>query len=116
MEALFKGAHSGGHQAVSNVLCERMGLIAEPMTHDEILANLRARFSGDEAGQSPNKINCVIDDRGVQLSEEIHGQHIANWLPKDGPIDLGDAGVSIKRWNPETEEIETDFIAVLEAR
>jgi hypothetical protein len=116
IEEIFRHGYYQGHQATHNALSGTWGITATPMSHDALWANLRARFSGEEPGTSPYKIQCTINKRGVFLSEEIAQTHIANALVRDGAIELAEQGVSIKRWNPETESMETDHIAVLEAR
>jgi hypothetical protein len=117
VEDLFSNAFYRGYQTTKNQMKGTWGLKAQPMTHDVLLANLRARFSKISSPISPHKINVKIDERGIQVSEEINSaQHISNWLAKDSAIDLAEQGVSIKTWNPETEKIETDHIGVLEAR
>ena len=117
IEDFFSNAYYRGFQATKNKLKGTWGLVAKPMTHDELLANLRRRFSKVVSSISPHKIDVTIDERGVRMSEEINSvQHISNWLAKDSGIDLAEQGVSIKTYNPETEKIETDHIAVLEAR
>jgi hypothetical protein len=117
IEDLFQTAFYRGYQATKNKLKGTWGLNAKPMTHDVLLAHLRARVSKLSSPISPHKINVNIDERGIQVSEEINNvQHISNWLVKDSAIDLAEQGVSIKTWNPETERIETDHIGILEAR
>ena len=116
IEQIFSHSYYQGHQANHNALSGTWGISARPMTHDELWANLRARFSGDEPGESPYKITCKIDRSGVHLSEQLNSRHIANELVKDGAIELADQGVSIRRWDAETQAYETDYIAVLEAR
>jgi hypothetical protein len=117
IEDFFSNAFYRGYQTTKNHLKGTWGLQVKPMSHDVLLANLRRRFSKVLDPISPHKIQINIDDAGVHLSEEINrSQHISNWLAKDSAIDLAEQGVSIKTWNPETEKIEIDHIAILEAR
>ena len=117
IEDFFSNAFYRGYQTTKNHLNGTWGLAAVPMTHDVLLANLRRRFSKVIDPLSPHKINVTISDGGVRLTEEINRtQHISNWLAKDSAIDLAEQGVSIKSFNPQSEAIETDHIAVLEAR
>jgi hypothetical protein len=114
IEDIFSGAFYQGFQSTYDHLGNTFGLLVEPMDHDTLWANLRARFSGDLPGESPYKINVKIDRRGVHLSETISPDlHICNYLAKDGGIDLKGKGIVMDRWNPETEKQETDYIALL---
>ena len=117
IEDFFSNAFYRGYQTTKNHLNGTWGLQSKPMSHDVLLANLRRRVSKVLDSISPHKINIKIDENGVHLTEEINrSQHISNWLAKDSAIDLAEQGVSIKSWNPETERIENDHIAFLEAR
>lgn len=116
IEAIFRQSYEQGFQTTANLLHGTFGIGARAMTHDEIWANLRRRFSNDPAGKSPYKITCRIDRFGVSLTEEIQDQHIGNALVKDYPPILTTHGVQIKKWDYERGEYREDFIAVLEAR
>jgi hypothetical protein len=115
-ETRFREAYFSGFQLTFDILRQRMGLDVRAMDHDELLSNLRERFSGDRSGQSPHKINCKIDNSGVYLTEELRGQHIANWITKDSNVTLEDEGVIVKAWNTESERVKSDYISVLIAR
>lgn len=116
IEEIFRHSFYQGHQATQNLLDGTWGMGATPMTHDQLWAHLRRRFTDDDPGESPYQITCRIDHSGIHLSERMSDAHIGNVLVRDSAIDLSNQGVSIKRWNQETEVIETDFIGVLEAR
>ena len=116
IEAILRQSYEQGFQTTINLLQGTFGMSARPMTHDEIWANLRRRFSNEPAGESPYKITCTIDRTGVSLTEEIQDQHIGNALAKDYQPVLTTHGVQIKKWDYERDEYREDFIAVLEAR
>jgi hypothetical protein len=116
IEAIFRQSYEQGFQTTINLLQGTFGMGIRAMTHDEIWANLRRRFSNEPAGKSPYKIICQIDRSGVLLTEDRQEQHIGNALAKDYPPTLTTHGVQIKKWDYERGEYREDFIAVLEAR
>ena len=116
VEETFATAFYQGFQSTADHLKSTLGLVCRPMGHDELWGNLRARFSGDEAGASPYTITCEISESGIQLSEDMDPNvHICNVLARDGAIQLDGQGVSIQRWNRERQCYEHDHIGVLMA-
>jgi hypothetical protein len=116
VEEQFRTAFLRGYRSTSTQLSGTFGVSARPMSHDELWANLRHRFSSEAAGKSPNIIHCKIDERGVRLHSEITGQlHITGHLIKDYPIKLDPEWVYSKRYDPETGDIRDRFTGVLRA-
>lgn len=115
-EEEYTSAYYQGFQFTSDHLTSTLGLPVEPMDHDTLWSNLRARFSGHDAGPSPHVVHCKINRQGIFLNEDYEpSPHICNALVKDGQINLNESGVSIKRWNAEEDKFETDYIGLLAA-
>lgn len=116
VEDQFRTAFLRGYRSSSTLLSGTFGASSVPMSEDEIWANLRRRFSGEDPGESPNKIYCKIDERGTRLSTKLTGQmHITGTLIKDYPPKCDPEFVYTKRYNPETKQIQDRYTGVLRA-
>ena len=116
VEEQFRTAFLRGYRSTSTLLTGTFGVLARPMTHEEIWVNLRHRFSGEEAGKSPNIVHCKIDERGVKLHSELTGQlHIVGHLLKDYPVKLDPEWVYSRRYDSETNAVKDRYTGVLRA-
>jgi hypothetical protein len=113
---LFTQCYLQGFLGVDNLLRNRFGWQATAMSQPELWAATRSSFSGDAPGECPYVIDCVVNKRGVSLSETIAEISLPSFLVKDANPIFNSEWVKIKKWDTHTRQYKDDYIGVLASK